>query len=194
MGVFSATLHHLIAKCPLVSMLVVQPRQPENNLMYFQEPSAYMSPTPAPQSNNVNQQQNFGSGSRTNQQWQPTRSNQICRYWAKDGKCPNKRCPYSSTHTAQTSPRYAKHMPQAQREGALEIKDPNAPPLIESSPSVRQGRARTHALEIKDVSSDTAPRRTHALEIKDASSDTAPSLAQALEIKDVSSNTAPSLA
>merc|ERR1740117_2224013 len=125
-------------------MLVVQPQPQQNNLMHFQESAMYMSPEPA-------------------------NPNQICRYWSQKGSCPNKHCPYSNTHTARNSPRYAKHMPAQQqpREGALEIKDPSQ---IEPSP-------RIHALEIKDAPQERS--RPHALEIKDAPSsvqDTAPSL------------------
>merc|ERR1711865_843135 len=109
---------------PLCAMLVVQPQPQQNNLMHFQESAMYMSPEPA-NPNQHNNQHNYASNPRANQQWQPTRSNQICRYWSQKGSCPNKHCPYSNTHTARNSPRYAKHMPAQQqpREGALEIKD-----------------------------------------------------------------------
>merc|ERR1712195_309493 len=69
---------------PLCAMLVVQPQPQQNNLMHFQESAMYMSPEPA-NPNQHNNQHNYASNPRANQQWQPTRSNQICRYWSQKG-------------------------------------------------------------------------------------------------------------
>merc|ERR1711890_104302 len=87
---------------------------------------------------------------------------EICKHWAKDGRCPCRGCPYAASHTAQNSPRYSKFVPQTveqatARPNALVIEDP-----VE--------RTRPNALVIKDPSPrDKAPpaRTSAALEIKE---------------------------
>merc|ERR1711903_295336 len=90
----------------------------------------------------------------------------VCRYWAKDGRCPVKRCPFAASHTAQNSPRYAKFVPQAQEPPTSR---PNALVIEEPAPT-----RRSNALLIKDPTEDKATaHRSAALEIKDAPSTSA---------------------
>merc|ERR1711959_416717 len=95
----------------------------------------------------------------------------VCQYWAREGRCPMKSCPYSCSHTAENSPRYAKFnqaQPVAvietpvvlQRANALLIKDPSPPgtpprekspprAVVEAPASIK--KSRPNALEIVDV-------------------------------------------
>merc|ERR1712023_299286 len=85
----------------------------------------------------------------------------VCRYWAKDGRCPVRGCPYSATHTAENSPRYNKFIPQeeathSRRTNALVIEEPT-----QNQMSVEHAR-RPNALTIEEPK---ARKRPHALPI-----------------------------
>lgn len=77
----------------------------------------------------------------------PAPGTKICRNWARDGRCPTKNCPFSSSHTAENSPRYAKFRDPALQQQVVE--------------AVSQPM-RAHALIIKDVSPPRTPPKESA--------------------------------
>merc|ERR1712080_4404 len=86
----------------------------------------------------------------------------ICQYWAKDGRCPCRSCPYASSHTAENSPRYSKFIPQeeavhSRRANAFVIEEP-----MKAKHTVVEGARRPNALTIEEPK-----KRPHALPIEE---------------------------
>merc|ERR1712072_1182568 len=103
---FSSSASSLISPIIARTMLVLQQQQqptyyPQNFLCY--ESGQQQVPPQVPQA----PQQHFQAAPIVPRP-QQEKPKSICRYWAKDGRCPIKRCPCAASHTAQNSPRYAK--------------------------------------------------------------------------------------
>merc|ERR1712072_1144956 len=115
-------------------------------------------------SNNLPIHQTFSATMRPSCKCRKPGSTQshVFQYWAKDGRCPCRSCPYASSHTAENSPRYSKFIPQeeavhSRRANALVIEEP-----MKAKHTVVEGARRPNALTIEEPK-----KRPHALPIEE---------------------------
>merc|ERR1712072_819922 len=134
----------IIARTMLVLQQQQQPTYYPRNFLCYESGQQQVPPQVPPQA----PQQHFQAAPIVPRP-QQEKPKSICRYWAKDGRCPIKRCPCAASHTAQNSPRYAKFQSSPQQAQEPPTSRPNALVIEEPAPA-----RRANALLIKDPDAD----------------------------------------